>query len=113
MRRRRTNPATKRLAQYGIVGLAIAASVIAGLQIIPPNFLPSTGILQISIQSDPVTVSCQGVNAENRTVTRLVVTISSVRVQRSGWLSLRRALGVWIRTPGTLNTFTLTRATHL
>jgi len=113
MRRRRTNPATKRLAQYGIVGLAIAASVIAGLQIIPPNFLPSTGILQISIQSDPVTVSCHGMNAENVTLTSLVVNISSVRVHRSGALSLT---GEWITlndTPRTLDIFQLTSVTQL
>src|SRR5207247_9694984 len=83
MRRRRTNPATKRLAQYGIVGLAIAASVIAGLQIIPPNFLPSTGILQISIQSYPVTVSCYGMNAENVTLTSFVVNIRSFIFHRT------------------------------
>src|SRR5438094_9490887 len=113
MRRRRTNPATKRLAQYGIVGLAIAASVIAGLQIIPPNFLPSTGILQISIQSDPVTVSCHGMNAENVTLTSLVVNISSVRVHRSGALSLT---GEWITlkdSPRTLDSCTLPRLNEL
>src|SRR5216117_2214310 len=113
MRRRRTNPATKRLAQYGIVGLAIAASVIAGLQIIPPNFLPSTGILQISIQSDPVIVSCHGMNAENVTLTSLVVNISSVRVHRSGALNLS---GEWITlndTPRTLDIFQLNSVTQL
>ena len=113
MRRRRTNPATKRLAQYGIVGLAIAASVIAGLQIIPPNFLPSTGILQISIQSDPVTVSCHGMNAENVTLKSLVVNISSVRVHRTGALDLT---GEWITlndTPRTLDIFQLNSVTQL
>src|SRR5207247_10099841 len=113
MRRRRTNPATKRLAQYGIVGLAIAASVIAGLQIIPPNFLPSTGILQISIQSDPVIVSCHGMNAENVTLTSLVVNISSVRVNRSGAVNLS---GEWVTqndTPRTLEFIQLNRLTQL
>jgi uncharacterized protein DUF4382 len=113
--RRRTtnNPVTKRLVGYGIVGLVIAVALIAGLQVRPQNLFPSNGILQISIQSDPLTVSCQGMHGENITLTSLVVNITSVTVHRTGALNLT---GEWIPlndTPRTLDLFQLKNVTQL
>jgi len=85
-RGRAFNPATKKLVEYGLAGLLIAVVLVAGLQLRPQGVLPTQGLLQISI-GDPVSIACQNPGA-NVTLTSLVVTISSVRVHRSGALNL-------------------------
>jgi hypothetical protein len=75
----------------------------------PQNVLQSTGTLQISIASNPLTtgplsVRCHGnsshgsqsVQAENITITSLLVNISSIQVHRTGALNLT---GDWITIP--------------
>lgn len=96
--------------QYGVIGLVIAAALIAGLQVRPQNVLPSQGMLQISIQGDPNAVSCHG---HNVTLKSLEVNITSVSVHRSGALNLT---GDWItlsNTPKTIDLFQLTSVTQL
>ena len=93
-----TNPVTKRLVGYGIVGLVIAIAFITGLQVRPQNFLPSTGTLHISIvgdplTSDPLSVACHGSGGQVQNLTSLVVTISLVQVHRTGALNLT---GDWL-----------------
>ncbi len=91
----------------------IAIALIAGLQIRPQNILPSTGTLQISIQADPLTVTCHGSQGRNATLTSLVVNITSVSVHRSGALNLT---GDWIPlndTPRTLDILQLTTVAQL
>ncbi len=91
----------------------IAIGLIAGLQIRPQNLLASTGILQVSIQSDPLTVACHGSQGHNVTLTSLVVKITSVSVHRSGALNLT---GEWIPlndTPRTLDILQLTSVMQL
>ncbi len=74
------------------MGLVIAATLVAGLQVIPSNVLPSTGTLQVSLASDPSTITCSGHRMVN--VTSLVVTISSVSIHRTGAFNLT---GDWIK----------------
>jgi len=91
----------------------IAIGLIAGLQIRPQNLLPSTGILQVSIQGDPLTVACHGSQGHDVTLTSLVVNITSVTVHRTGALNLT---GEWIpltNSPSTLDVLTLTSVTQL
>ena len=87
-RRRSFNPAAKRLVEYGLVGLAVAAVLIAGLQLRPTGVLPSTGTLQIAftdsgagvtMMSPPSSVCHSSCNA-----TSVIVTVTSVEVHTSG-----------------------------
>ena len=101
------------MVEYGIVGLAIAAVLIVGLQVRPQNLLPSTGVLQISIQSDPFVVTCHGHGRGNVTLTDLMVNISSVEVHRSGVLN---TTGDWIplaNVPKTVDILQLNSITQL
>jgi hypothetical protein len=93
--------------------------MIAGLQFRPQNVFPSNGMLQISIQgnpftvSDPLTVTCHGMHNHNVTLSTLTVNITSVSVHRSGALNLT---GDWIpltNSPKTINILQLTSLTQL
>ncbi len=94
------HPATRKLLQYGLVGLVIATGVIAGVQLRPSSILPSNGIVQLLITDDPLTVTCPHPQA-SVTFTSLLVTISSVEVHRSGALNLTSE---WIPVTGSSQT---------
>ncbi len=88
------------------MGLVIAATLVAGLQVIPSNVLPSTGTLQVSLASDPSTITCSGHRPVN--VTSLVVTINSVSIHRTGAFNLT---GDWISVTGFPKTIDLVSIT--
>ena len=86
--RKAFNPATKRLVEYSLVGLAIAAVLIAGFQLRPSGVLPSTGTLQIAITGSGagVTVMVPPSSAchSKCNATSVFVTVTSVEVHTSG-----------------------------
>ena len=104
------HPATKKLVEYGVVGLVIATAVVAGVQYRPANILPSNGTLQLLITDAPLTVNCphQTIN-----LTSLVVTIGLAQVHRSGGLNLA---GEWVnamKAPKSFDLLQLKNATQL
>ncbi len=86
------HPVTKKLAEYGFVGLVIATAIIVGFQLKPASILPSNGILQVRITDDPLTISCPHPPADV-TLASLTVTISSIEAHRVGALSIT---GEWV-----------------
>ncbi len=91
-RRPLLHPVTKKLAEYGFVGLVIATAIIVGVQLKPASILPSNGILQVRITDDPLTISCPHPPADV-TLASLTVTISSIEAHRVGALSIT---GEWV-----------------
>ena len=91
-RRPLLHPVTRKLVEYGFVGLAIATAIIVGVQLKPASILPSNGTLQVRITDDPLTISCRHPPA-NVTLTSLTVTISSIEAHRVGALSIT---GDWV-----------------
>jgi Domain of unknown function (DUF4382) len=90
------NPATKKLFEYGLIGLAIGAVLIAGVQFRPQSLFPSNGTLQIRLTSgvpvaeitfDPPTRGCGNCN-----VTNLTLTVTSMEVHTSG---IDNMTGMW------------------
>ncbi len=106
------HPATKKLLEYGLVGLVIATGVIAGVQLRPSSLLPSNGIVQLLITDDPLTVTCPHPQA-SVTFTSLMVNISSVEVHRSGALNLTSEWITLINSPQTIDILKLKNATQL
>ena len=113
------SPSTRRMVEYGLIGLAIAATLIVGLQVRPHDFLPSKGMLQIAIQSNPsapsgpLIVACHGMKRGNVTLTSIVVSITSVSIHRSGNMNIT---GDWVSIsnhPATLDLLQLTSSTQL
>ena len=95
-RRKAFNPATRKLFEYGLIGLAIGAIVITGLQIRPQSVFPAHGILQIALTDNP-TSSYQGDSSSSHCngdcqATSLNVTISSIEVHTSG---IGNMTGAW------------------
>ncbi len=95
--RKAFNPATKRLVEYGLIGLAIGAVLIAGLQLRPQTWFPSQGILQINLtdgvpsvelSSQSPSTTCRG----NCNATSVNVTITSIEVHTSG---IDNMTGMW------------------
>ena len=90
------NPATKRLFEYGLIGLAIGAAIVAGLQLRPIGIFPTQGILQIYLTdgvpvvdfSQPQLSSCHG----NCSASSLNVKITAIEVHTSG---INNMTGVW------------------
>ncbi len=86
------HPATKKLVEYGIVGLVIATAVVTGIQYRPAGILPASGILQVLITGDPLAIACPHPPTDI-TLTSLTITVASVEVHRTGALDLA---GEWI-----------------
>lgn len=89
--RPRLHPMTKKLVEYGFVGLVIATAIIVGVQLRPANILPTNGILQIRITDDPLVVTCPG-SRPSMTLTSLKVTISSIEARATEGLRLTSEL---------------------
>jgi Domain of unknown function (DUF4382) len=92
------NPATKKLFEYGLIGLAIGAALVAGLQFRPPTVFPSQGtldirltagvpVLQLFTQSPP-SDACHG----HCNATSINVTITLIEVHTSG---IDNMTGTW------------------
>jgi hypothetical protein len=91
-RRPLLHPVTKKLVEYGFVGLVIATAIIVGAQFRPASILPSNGILQIRITDDPLVVTCPGPHA-GMNLTSLTVTLTSVEARTTEAL---RLTGEWV-----------------
>ena len=99
------HPARKRLLEYGIVGLAIATAILAGLQFRPSGILPSEGILQVLVTDDPLTVTCHN-PLQTISIVSLKVNISSIQAHRSGALDLTSE---WVPVPNSPMTIDLVK----
>ena len=87
------HPATKKLLEYGLVGLVIASAIVVAAQLRPASILPSNGSLQVLITDDPLTISCPG-REPSVTFTSLNFTVSSVEAHWTGTLSLDKWMPV-------------------
>jgi hypothetical protein len=89
--RRLFNPATRKLFEYALVGLAIGAALIAGLQIRPQTLFPSGGTLQIELTSGvPVAelstqASISNCHGGSCNATSVNVTVTSIEVHTYGF----------------------------
>ena len=91
-RRPLLHPVTRKLVEYGFVGLVVAAAIIVGAQFRPTNILPSNGILQIRITDDPLVVTCPGPRA-SMNLTSLTVTLTSIEARTTEAIPLT---GEWV-----------------
>jgi Domain of unknown function (DUF4382) len=92
------NPATKKLFEYGLIGLAIGAVLVAGLQFRPQAIFPSQGTLDIKLTDgvpvaqlttqSPSSDSCHG----NCNATSISLTITMIEVHTSG---INNMTGEW------------------
>lgn len=122
MRRRKAfNPATRKLFQYGLIGLAIGAVLVAGLQFRPQAIFPSQGTLEISLTAGvpvaqlstqlPPSGNCHA----SCNATSLNVTITMIEVHTAG---INNMTGMWTpvsacKTPLTIDVIKLSNVTQL
>lgn len=103
------DPAFRRVLLFGLLGLVIAGALITAVQFRPASILPANGILQIQLSATPVDVAGTGRGCTGDcNFTRLMVTVDSVTVHRSGPLNLT---GEWITVVNTTETIDVVKLT--
>ncbi len=103
---------SKRMLEFGFIGLALAAALIVGLEAKPSTVLPLTGTLSVEL-TDTRPYSPDGGVCHDCPVTSLNVTVDSVMAHREGVLNLT---GGWFKIshgPSTLDIVDLTSVGQL
>ncbi len=93
------DPASRKLVQFGMIGLVVAAVLVAGFELKPAGILPVNGKLVVEITDAPPEISVPACGG--REVTSLNVTIDSVKVHRAGAFNVT---GEWVEVVSTART---------
>ena len=87
------DPAFRRLLLFGLVGLVVASTLIAGFELRPAGIFPVNGQLVVEITDAPPGSGVSDRPCGDCGVTSLNVTIDSIRIHRTGALNLT---GEWV-----------------
>lgn len=106
------DPASRRLLEFGLIGLVLAGVLALGVESKPANILPVNGTLIVEITDAPLE-GHQGFPCGDCIVTSVNVTIDSVKVHRAGVLDLGGESIEVLKTSVTLDLLKVTGPTQL
>lgn len=103
------DPASRKLFQFGIIGLVMASAVVAGFELRPVGVFSAYGTLVLEISSAPPDISSPPSVCKSCEVESLTVTVESVWAHRTGILNTE---GEWVQVLST-KTFDLTHMVNV
>lgn len=106
------DPASRKLLEFGLIGLVLAGALALGVESKPANILPVNGTLIVEITDAPFGNN-QGFPCGDCVVTSVNVTIGSVKVHRAGVLDVGGESIEVLKTSVTLDLLKVTSPTQL
>ena len=100
------DPASGKLLQFGLIGLVVAAALVAGFELKPAGILPVNGTFIIEITNVAPDISAPGFACGDCEVTSLNVTVDSVKIHRAGAFNIT---GEWVEIVSTARTIDIMR----
>lgn len=106
------DPASRKLLEFGLIGLFIAGALALGLEYKPTNIFPTSGTLIVEITDTPFGIP-SGFPCGDCVATSVNVTIDSVKVHRAGVLNMAGETIEVLKTSTTLDLLKVTNTTQI